>query len=366
MPRIKNILKNSLYFFLFCLVLSLLATLMKVYVLSIDLREGDFSVFYLVMFYRVIIWTGIGCILYNFSINSSYLETGLKYVITGHFLAGFLAALIFCYIDYLAYKYFFPIFSPVIPREFSKMFSTYFRYYILIYWFLSGVIIGYRYYSENEKRKKEMIDMKIKSLELESRLTSSQLQALKMQLNPHFLFNTLNTIKGLMDIDLKEAKHTVNLLGELLRASLDMSNIQEITFKEEHEFNRKFLEIQKKRFKEKLNIEYDISPEVLDVPVPIFFLQPFTENAVKHGVEKLNGAGVIRICAGIKEGRSFFEVHDNGEEVEHPEKLINSKGIGISNTVKRIRELYKDNGNISFEKSPLGGLLVRIELTHKD
>ena len=196
---------------------------------------------------------------------------------------------------------------------------------------------------------------------LRTALVEAQLEALKLQLRPHFLFNTLNSILPLIGKDPGAAKRMVIQLGELLRLSLKSETSQLVTLKEELAFLEQYLEIERTRFRERLEVELDAGPEVLSALVPIFLLQPLAENAIKHGLGG-TGHGRIRVTARAIEGSLCLEVSDNGPGYAQGTCV----GIGLSNTRSRLEKLYPGQYGLELSNAPSGGgvVAVRFPLAH--
>jgi LytS/YehU family sensor histidine kinase len=161
-----------------------------------------------------------------------------------------------------------------------------------------------------------------------------------MQLHPHFLFNTLNSISVLMADDVKSARRMLTRLSDLLRASLASENAHEVTLKEELEFLQNYLDIEQTRFHDRLTVEMEIDPGVLDARVPNLILQPLVENAIRHGIAPRAHEGVIKIYAARDNGMVQLRVSDNGVGFGDQTKQVFSKGIGLSNTRERLNQLY--------------------------
>lgn len=205
--------------------------------------------------------------------------------------------------------------------------------------------------------------------ERDAQLARARLQTLQTQLQPHFLFNTLNTISELVHRDPKSADRTIVRLGDLLRRALETENSPEITLRQELEFLEKYLEIEKTRFHDRLTINFAIAPETLDACLPSMILQPLAENAVRHGISSRPGAGIIDISAeqidGILElkisddGAGFAESYDgaNGSDNGLPRE-----GIGLSNTRKRLRQLYGERQQLILRDRAAGGLEVSVQI----
>ncbi len=246
--------------------------------------------------------------------------------------------------------------------ELGGIFSTYFRYSLLVYWVLLGFCLAYNYYRENQKRKEEAAELALKTSQLETKLIEAQLQSLKRQLQPHFLFNTLHAINGLIVDNPVEAKKTMALLSDLLRISFEKTDQQENRFKDELDVIGKYLEIQRTRFKDRLNVEMDIHPDTLDALVPTMILQPLTENAIAHGISPYKNAGLLKIAARNDNGELILEVHDSGKGCEVEHEVQNSNGIGISNTIERLKHLYPGQHSFEMKDSPIGGLFVQVKI----
>jgi signal transduction histidine kinase len=221
----------------------------------------------------------------------------------------------------------------------------------LIYW---GVVIvqhAIDYYWKFHERELHTAD-------LETRLTEARLQALQMQLNPHFLFNTLNAIAALMHKDVEAADRMIVQLSDLLRYALESTESQEVPLRQELDFLDRYLRIQQARFGERLSIQRQISPEALDALVPNLILQPIVENAIQHGIEPYARPGIITLRATRANGELELQVQDNGTG---PSKPVSSRaGVGVANTRARLQQLYGEHQRFEMRKAEEGGMLVRI------
>jgi len=240
-----------------------------------------------------------------------------------------------------------------------SVFGTYlfgtFILMIFTYWVITGIVFIMEY-------QKKYREHELKSSQMETQLAQAQLTNLKAQLQPHFLFNTLHTISGLMFKDVYSANKMIAQLSNLLRFSLDRTEEQEVELKKELEFTDLYLNIQKTRFKGKLDIEMDIEPESLNGRVPSLILQPLVENAIVHGISPHKKIGKIRIASSIIDNTLKLEIHDNGKGMES--KKIDGVlcGLGIKNTLERLKQLYQEDYNFQLNDSVLGGLVVEISL----
>lgn len=226
----------------------------------------------------------------------------------------------------------------------------------LVYWLMVIIIFALDFY---RKYKNQYIH----NLELESQLTQSQLQTLKMQLQPHFLFNALNTIS--MMVRRKKEDQAVEMisgLSDLLRTTLTRQSDQFVSLKEELALIRKYLEIEQIRFKENIKVVYEIDKNTELASVPNLILQPIIENAIKHGLSKTMGEGMIKISTRLEEQNLNISVFNtspylntDGEDGE------DHNGIGLTNTKRRLKQLYKDNFTFNIEyQEPIGVLLEMI------
>jgi len=225
---------------------------------------------------------------------------------------------------------------------------------VTFYWGVLGVryILGnYHKYRERELRASH----------LEARLAQTQLQVLKMQLHPHFLFNTLNTISVLMAEDPQAANRTLVRLSDLLRMTLDSVGAQEAPLKQEMDFLQGYLEIERTRFHDRLAVRVQVEPSVWDAQVPTFLLQPLVENAIRHGISPHARAGLVEISARREGEELLLEVRDNGAGLAGNGKEPTG-GVGITATRARLQQLYGPAHRFEIGNAPEGGARVRVAL----
>jgi signal transduction histidine kinase len=197
---------------------------------------------------------------------------------------------------------------------------------------------------------------------LEARLASAELQVLKMQLHPHFLFNTLNTVYNLIPVNAKEAQGMITRLSKLLRFSLDHVSTETVTLDDEMAFLTEYLQIEKVRFEERLRIERDLPADTLQAEVPNMILQPLVENAIRHGVSKKAAGGTIQISSRRDDSRLVIMITDDGA----PPTMSPSEstGIGLANTRARLTKLY--GNDFIFNLEPFGqGTRVNLNIPFK-
>lgn len=197
--------------------------------------------------------------------------------------------------------------------------------------------------------------------QLETQVVQAQLTALKMQLHPHFLFNTLHTIAILNHTDVEKANQVLVLLSDLLRLTLDATHQQEVPLKDELDFLERYLEIEHIRFAERLQVHLDIAPETLDAYVPNLILQPLVENAIRHGISKQTGVGTLQISAQCSERHLTLTIQDNGPGLSCAEPLA-TEGVGLRNVNARLTQLYDQNHTLTIQQPREGGVRVQIQL----
>ena len=226
---------------------------------------------------------------------------------------------------------------------------------IIEFWLIYGILAGWDYYKKFKQKQLE-------TLQLESELTSAQLQALRMQLQPHFLFNTLNTVSSLMEHDIKSAQRVVARLGNLLRTMLDNDQHQFVPLEQEIEYIKSYLFIEQMRFNDRLTIEYYIDSSVERSSVPHLILQPLVENAIKHGFAKQINSGTIMIGAQRSVAdRLLLTVEDDGQGVSH-EVLHKQNGIGLKNVGDRLSKIYRDDFKLDIETDKNQGFKVVLDI----
>ncbi len=226
----------------------------------------------------------------------------------------------------------------------------------LVYWVIVGSMQAYRYYER-------YLSSELRLERMERSFTEARLNALRMQLDPHFLFNALNTISSQVERDPKQTRRMIEHLGDLLRRSIETKDRQEVPLAEEMEFLSPYLAIQKIRFGEKLQIEIQIEPEVRNSTVPSLFLQPLVENAIRHGISHRASGGTVTVSARRADDQLEIRVQDDGVGLPPGWTLESAAGLGLSVTRERVKSLHP-NGESNFAIRPRkqGGTEVRILL----
>ncbi len=200
------------------------------------------------------------------------------------------------------------------------------------------------------KLLKEKDDEKLKTKEAENLAREAKLEMLSYQLNPHFLFNALNTIMALIDYDKDQAREIITDLSDYLRYSLNNSKKKEVTLEEEFNSVLDYLKIQKKRFKDKIEIKTELDDKIKKRKVPVFIIHPLVENAVKHGTETCKGNLKIFISIKEIENNIIVEVKNSGSIIKTPDNKGNGTGTGLSNTIKRISLLYGEGYGVDLSE----------------
>lgn len=255
------------------------------------------------------------------------------------------------FFSYLTMR-FTPFGPPREPRSFWEMFvgraTSQFHIDLLIYGATLGTSYAVSYYARYRERERT-------AAQLEARLAQAQLQALKMQLHPHFLFNTLNGIAGLVrDNKNRAAVDMLAGLSDLLRYTLENAGRQEVPLKEEMDFLELYLGIQLMRFPDRLKVETEVAPDTLDALVPNLILQPLVENAIRHGVSQRATGGTIGVRARRDDGTLLIEVYDDGPGLKADDSA--REGVGLANTRARLQQLYGARQSFTLAEREGGGV----------
>ena len=244
----------------------------------------------------------------------------------------------------------------------ARLFTLYFVIDTLFYWALVGGYYAIEYGVRVRERERTASELALKASRLETSLSRANLEALRMQLNPHFLFNTLNTVAVLaMKGERQRVVRMINRLSDLLRLSLENSR-QTITLGEEVDFLQRYLEIEQVRFRDRLTVHVDVPDDLLDAEVPSLILQPVAENAVMHGISKVREGGAIEISARRLDGRLVLNVQDTGPGF--PDEVV-EEGVGLSNTAARLDQLYGSDHDFKRANRVEGGAVVTMTIPYR-
>jgi two-component system, LytTR family, sensor kinase len=205
-----------------------------------------------------------------------------------------------------------------------------------------------------------------KAAELEALLAKAHLQTLQMQLQPHFLFNTLNAIYVLVREDADSACRMLETLSSLLRLTLKQVEQSRITLREELNFLKLYLSIEQVRFHDRLQVEYAIPAEVNEALVPNFILQPLVENAILHGITQSPGAGRLEIRAQREQDRLLLQIKDDGPGMNGAGSNSAGQGIGLSNTRERLRQMFGENQQVELLNLPGGGFTATLKFPYQE
>ena len=236
-------------------------------------------------------------------------------------------------------------------ETFSPLLAKTFFFNVLIYWGIVCAGHALDYYRQFRERE-------LRAVDLEKSLAEARLKSLQMQLNPHFLFNTLHAISALMHKDVDAADRMVAQLSDLLRRALDSGDEQEVSMRREIDFLERYVAIEKTRFGKRLAVEMCIAPETREALVPNLLLQPLVENAIRHGIEPQRREGKIEITSRREGGELIIEVRDNGGGL--PAQW--TENIGLSNTRSRLGQLYHANHRFDLRNPESGGLAITIAI----
>ena len=226
---------------------------------------------------------------------------------------------------------------------------------VAVYWVILFVLIALDYWQKFREQYTQ-------SASLKGKLTEAQLQSMRMQLQPHFLFNALNTITMMVRRDDKQqAVNMIIGLSEMLRNSLRQDKRQFITLDEELLLIRHYLQVEQGRYQDRLELNMDIEEDSRQVMVPNLILQPIVENAFKHGIAHSMDKAMLKISSRIEDKKLFLEVFNSTDVSAHDWILSKSKGIGLRNTISRLRQLYQGQARLQFNEQE-DGVLVRVIL----
>jgi two-component system LytT family sensor kinase len=242
---------------------------------------------------------------------------------------------------------------PTMPAR--TMVLAQFHLNVATFWVILGIGAAFEYYAKFRERE-------LRASQLESRLAQAHLDVLRMQLQPHFLFNTLHTISAFMqEGEIEAADRMISRLSDLLRLALDSAGAQEVPLRQEMDFLRRYVEIQQIRFQDQLRVRLDVPDELLDACVPSLILQPLVENAIKHGVTPRAEGGEVTVRVVRDDGDLRVAVRDDGPGLSASStRPTPGSGVGLTNTRARLAQLYGDRHHFTVADHPDGGVLVEL------
>lgn len=294
----------------------------------------------------VIFWLGR-----RFRIDTrAWLLPGLAHLLIGSLFAVIQIGLgvfisILVYQEPVTWEYYV---GQVVPTLFGR-----FPAQLLVYALILGVFYAIDYQRQSRRRA-------LQAARLEAELGRARLEALQQQLQPHFLFNTLNSISVLMQKgDTAAANQVLNHLSDLLREVLAKDNAQLVPLADELAFVRKYVAIEQVRYGERLRVEFNIAADALTTPVPNFIVQLLVENAIRHGVARKADAGRVTIAAAAAGNQLQISVSDDGDGIE---AAAFKEGVGISNARRRLQYLYGDDHSFAIANQPSGGVIAQLTI----
>lgn len=232
---------------------------------------------------------------------------------------------------------------------------------VVVYWGIIVVGIGIEYFRGYNGEK-------LRVAELSSKLSDARLNALKMQIHPHFLFNTLNSIVGLIQEDRKAAEEMTTRLSDFLRMTLQSSTEPFVTLEKEIHFLKTYLDIEKIRFQERLTVEFKYDEKTASAKIPNLILQPLVENSIKHGINNLKENGKIEISARRDGNRLILKIFDNGnsKKPKTPDFSDMQSGLGLKNTQERLQQIYGENFSFDIKSNIENGITATIDIPFED
>lgn len=238
-----------------------------------------------------------------------------------------------------------------LQRDYLNWLLTSLPWSVFMYFTVLGCIYAVTYFLDAREREAQRA-------RLAAQLAEAKLSALRMQLNPHFLFNSLNALAVLVrDQNTRGASRMLELLAGLLRQVLHGEYRHEVALEEELRFIERYLAIEQVRFSDRLNVQWSIDPAVRDALVPEFILQPLVENAIRHGVAKRSDAGIIEVAASASDDELVLSVRDDGPGYS-PES--GNAGVGLANTRARLETLFGDAGRLQFTAADGAGTIATV------
>jgi two-component system LytT family sensor kinase len=234
-------------------------------------------------------------------------------------------------------------------RDYLSWIMTSVPWSVVMYFTILGCVYAFTYFAEAREREAQQA-------KLSAQLAEARLGALRMQLNPHFLFNSLNALAVLVrDQKTRDASRMLELLGAVLRQVLQGEKRQEVTLAEELRFIEQYLAIEQVRFSDRLELRWAIDPSLRDALVPEFILQPLVENAVRHGIAKRSEPGTIELSASAEEGNLMLRVSDDGPGYRSEQS---ETGVGLANIRERLETLFGAAGRLELRRGESGGTIA--------
>jgi two-component system, LytTR family, sensor kinase len=251
---------------------------------------------------------------------------------------------------------------PSVTVQIRTLFLNFLLLDLLTYAAIAGAYYTLDYFRRYREEELAAAELRTRAVRLEAQMSEARLSALRMELNPHFLFNALNAVSGLVRrADNGAAVEMIGRLGGLLRVALRGDTRHEIPLREELDYLGHYLEIERIRFHDRLSVDVRVEPGLEQALVPALILQPLVENAIRHGVAPVPEPGRVTLSAHRAEpGRLRLEVENTGQGL--PAGALDSPGVGIRNTLARLEALYCGRASLRLENLPAGGVLATLDL----
>ena len=250
--------------------------------------------------------------------------------------------------------------DPAINKYLNRMYLQYFNIGFFVYAAIAGWLYMVRYHHQSKLQV-------VREAELKRLAREAELKALKAQINPHFLFNALNSVNALVVKDPEAARAMNTRLGNILRYVLDSSEKNFVTLQQELDFVSDYLGIEKLRLGEKLSIQMNIDENLMGTRIPPMTLEPIVENAVKHGISRSADGGTITIDVRMVDQRLECRIRDTGGKMSSVEKeSMLDRGVGLRNTLERLKRLYEDAFSYRIEMNSPSGCTVTLTVPSKD
>jgi two-component system, LytTR family, sensor kinase len=305
--------------------------------------------FYWYSAFDALVWICFTPAMFALARALSPVRRGWALAALGHFAAGIAMGTLHLYLTVLL--------VPMVGYRaapgrtlFGSLITVRLQFDLLTYWLVIGILTAVDYYRRFRERE-------LHASQLETSLAEARLSMLRAQLQPHFLFNTMNTISSLMYKDVAGADRVLQRLAGFLRLTLETASAKEVRLETEMEYTSRYLDIEETRFSDRLAVERQIAPGVLDAMVPTLILQPFVENAIRHGVGARAEGGRIWIRAERAGALLRVEVEDDGEA---PQEV--REGVGLGNARSRLAAMYGERARLEAGAGAAGGFRVTMEL----
>lgn len=312
-------------------------------------------------------WAALSPFIYRFANRFSLASSRWPLIAALHLATGFAVSVIGSTLSGLAYPIVLtgdlPELSGVISSVFDAGYAGRHVSNVITYWLTLGVLTTINLSRQRIVREQETSHLELRATQLEARLNSARLEALKMQLKPHFLFNALNSVSSLVVNNQNDAAYRlIARLAGLLRTTLDHTQEQTVTLREELGFIERYLEIERIRFEDRLGTKICVPEDCMDALLPSLILQPLIENSIRHGIAKRLEPGLIEIRARKMDGQLIIEIRDDGAGLPPNWSMESSSGVGLTLVRDRLSASYEGVHEFTFSRVEPCGTLARISI----